>query len=53
MKRKEEQLDLFGSQQKTKRKNPAPALQPRRAGPTAGPTTQLFDEFELLPTARR
>ncbi len=57
MKRKEEQLDLFGSQQKSKRQSPTltstPALQPRRAERTAGPTTELFDEFELVPTVSR
>jgi hypothetical protein len=53
MKRKEEQLDLFGSPPKPKRKDPAPALQPRRAERTAGPTTELFDELELVPTVSR
>jgi hypothetical protein len=53
MKRKEEQLDLFGSEPKSKRKAPEPALRPRRAERTARHTTELFDDFELLPTAKR
>ena len=55
MKRKEDQLDLFGSEATSKSKDSprkAPvARQPRRTERIAGPTTELFDDFELLPTS--
>jgi hypothetical protein len=54
VKRKEQQLDLFGSKPKstaaTSARNTPVAMQPKRAERIEGRTTELFDDFELQPT---